>query len=65
VSGKYIDMDLKIQGGSFMLDNVFWTVFEKTGSIDAYLLYIDLKDLNNIKDVGAKLKAEIKGLDIR
>jgi hypothetical protein len=32
-----------------MLDSVIWKVFEKTGNIDAYLLYSDIKSTRNIK----------------
>ncbi|KPU44106.1 hypothetical protein OXPF_22730 [Oxobacter pfennigii] len=32
-----------------MLDIISWKLFEKTGCIDAYLLYIDMKKINDIK----------------
>ena len=30
-----------------MLDSLLWKVFEKTGNIDAYLLYLDIKNINS------------------
>lgn len=48
-----------IQGGIFMLDIVSWKLFEKTGNIDAYLLYSDIKLIDNAKGVRYK-KNEIE-----
>ena len=41
--------------GSFMFDRISWEIFKKTGDINAYLLYIDIKKLNgiNVKDIKA------------
>lgn len=35
-----------------MLDIVSWKLFEKTGNIDAYLLYADIKFLDKAKTTG-------------
>lgn len=40
-----------------MLDNIIWRFFEKTGSIDTYLLYVDIKSLNKIKEIKTKIKS--------
>lgn len=40
-----------------MLDSVIWKVFEKTGNIDAYLLYSDIRNIKHDKD------AEITSID--
>lgn len=37
-----------------MFDKISWEVFKKTGDIDAYLLYIDLKNLDSIKDIDTR-----------
>lgn len=37
-----------------MLDIVSWKLFEKTGNIDAYLLYSDIKFLDTSKNIGYK-----------
>lgn len=42
-----------------MLDIVSWKLFEKTGNIDAYLLYSDIKLIDNAKGIRYK-KNEIE-----
>lgn len=32
-----------------MLDKMWWKIFEETGNVDAYLIYINMKNSNNIK----------------
>lgn len=33
-----------------MLDKMIWKVFEKTGDINAYLLYADIKSVSDVKN---------------
>lgn len=51
--GKPIFKDSSL-GGVFMLDIVSWKLFEKTGNIDAYLLYSDIKFLGRTENIGYK-----------
>ncbi|HBM76178.1 MAG TPA: YqzL family protein [Clostridiaceae bacterium] len=39
-----------------MLDSMVWKVFEKTGSIDMYLLYSDIKYSNTKEEKNNKQK---------
>ncbi len=41
--GKPICKSKKLQGGHHMFDILFWNVFEKSGNIEAYLLYKDFE----------------------
>jgi len=42
-----------------MLDKISWEIFIKTGSINAYLLYNDIKNLNNIQNIDTSLDSEV------
>lgn len=42
-----------------MLDKFCWSVFEKTGDIDAYLLYANMKDMNGVKEMDIDLKGHV------
>lgn len=42
-----------------MLDKMIWMVFEKTGNIDAYLLYIDIKNIKGLKEIDIRTEAEV------
>ena len=48
-----------------MLDKISWKVFEKTGNIDAYLLYTDVRNnMNTIKHTIYKDDKESKTIKI-
>lgn len=36
------------------MERIYWNLFEKTGNIDAYLLYLDIKKMSDLK--GAEIK---------
>lgn len=46
-----------------MPDNIWWKLFEKTGNIDAYLLYANMKN-KNIVDIELDSAAQIKVTNI-
>lgn len=46
-----------------MLDNVAWKVFEKTGNIDIYLIYSDIRKLNTSNE--KEHKQEVKKMQSR
>jgi hypothetical protein len=48
-----------------MLDVVSWKVFEKTGNIDAYMLYVDIKLRNMVEKMEYRRNEEDKSSDSR
>lgn len=41
-----------------MLDKMIWRVFEKTGNIDIYLLYVDYKNIGGMNEAEIKSNAD-------
>ncbi|HBM81253.1 MAG: YqzL family protein [Clostridiales bacterium] len=48
-----------------MLDKVVWKFFEKTGNIDIYLMYNDIKNTNQLKTAEKNNKDEADSKNIK